>query len=141
MNTTKRVYLAPPPLDWPIDVPEVSSVSETFDVVAYADFLLTNLLKHDLGILRGQFKDGVGRWCVRSLPDGQEVEIGRQEEVGIFRVVLARFGYWYMASQLYGGSAKRALFHQGRSYDCDIEMSNDNRFGYSLTVYAKVHTA
>src|SRR6266404_1006216 len=122
MRTTKHEYSAAPPLHVPIDVSEVLSLPEPFDVVAYANFLLTHLLKHDSGILRGEFKDGVGCWFVRSLPDGEEVEIGRQDSVGYVRMVLARFGYWYMAVQLYGGSAQRLLFHQERRYDCDITM-------------------
>ncbi len=114
---------------------------EPFDGVAFADFLLTSLLRHDYSVLHGEFKDGIGSWFVRRLPDGEDVELGRQDSVGYFRIVLARFGYWYMAVQLYGGSAQRVLIQGGRRYDCDITMSNDNRFGYSLRVYAKVHAA
>ena len=127
-----------PSLDRPLDVPEVCSLPDPFDVVAYADFLLTSLLQHDGGVLHGEFKDGVGSWFVRALPDGEDVEIGRQDSVGYFRGVLARFGYWYMAGQLYGGSAQPVLVQRGQRYDCDITMSNDSRFGYSLRVYAKV---
>lgn len=139
MDTTKQEYSAAPPLDWPIEVPETPSLAEPFDVVAFVNFLLTSVLQHDSGVLRGEFKNGIGCWFVRPLSGGAETEIGRQDSVGYFRAVLARFGYWYMAVQLYGGSAQRPLIHNGRGYDCDITMSNDNRFGYSLSLHAKVH--
>jgi hypothetical protein len=139
MGTTKKEYSAAPPLHWPIDVPETSSPPEPFDVVAYANFLLTMLFQHKNGELRGEFSGDTGRWSVRLLPDGEELEIGRQDDLGIFRMVLARFGYWYMAVQLYGGSAQRPLMFKGRRYDCDITMSNRNGFGYSLALHASVH--
>ena len=139
MDTIGKEYSAAPPLDWPIDVPETPSLPDPFDAVAFVNFLLTSLLQHDSGVLRGEFKNGIGCWFVRPLPDGEETEIGRQDYDGSFRVVLARFGYWYMAVQLYGGSAQRSLFHKGQRFECDIKMSNDNRFGYSLSLHAKAH--
>lgn len=54
-------------------------------------------------------------------------------------MVLARFGYYYMAVQLYGGSARRVLIQHGCHYDCDITMSNDNRVGYWLRVSARIN--
>jgi hypothetical protein len=53
-------------------------------------------------------------------------------------MVLARFGYFYMAVQLYGGFARRVLIHRGRQYGCNIYMSNDNWTGYWIRVYARV---
>ena len=126
-----------PSLDVVLDVPEAPELPETFDVVAYADYLLTSLFRHESGALNGEFKDGVGSWQVRACQDSAEVEIGRLDSLGHFRMVLARFGYWYMAVQLYGGSAQRPLVQRGRCYDCEIRMSNDNCVGYWLRINVK----
>ena len=139
MAATNQEYSNPPPLHWPIEVPETPSAGESLDVIEFANFLLTKLLQRDKSVLHGAFKDDVGRWLVRPFPDGEEVEIGQHESIGMFRMILARFGYWYMAVQLYGGTAQRPLIHKGRRYDCDFTMSNDNRVGYYLTVHAKLH--
>jgi hypothetical protein len=58
---TRPEYSAPPPLHWPIEVPETASLREPFDVIAFANFLLTRLLQHDSGVLRGEFKVSVTR--------------------------------------------------------------------------------
>lgn len=141
ISTMKAGESSAPSLDTPLEVPEMFSSPEPFDVVAFADFLLTSLLRHDSDVLHAQFRDGLGSWCVRPHPDGEDVEIGQQDSVGYFRMVLARFAYYYMAVQLYGGSAQRVLIQRGRRYDCDISMSNDNRMGYWLRVYARVNAA
>ena len=132
----------PPALSIPIEVPEVIEISSAeFDVVAYAHFLLTQLLRQNTALLHGQFQNGTGVWLLRRRLDGTEgpdVEIARMDSVGAFRVVLARFGYYYMAVQLYGGFARRVLTHRGRQYACSIYMSNDNCTGYWMRVYAHV---
>lgn len=133
----------PPALSTPIEVPEVIEVSGTeFDVVAYAHFLLTHLLRQNTALLHGQFQNGTGIWLLRQRPKGTEgpdVEIARLDSVGVFRVVLARFGYYYMGVQLYGGFARRVLTHRGRQYACSIYMSNDNWTGYWIRIYVAVH--
>ncbi len=131
-----------PALSTPIEVPEVAELSGAeFDVVTYAHFLLTRLLRHDTALLHGQFRDGTGIWLLRQRPNGTEGSdeaIARIDSKGDFRMVLARFGFFYMAVQLYGGFARRVLIHRGRQYGCNIYMSNDNWTGYWIRVYARV---
>jgi hypothetical protein len=133
---------SPPALSTPIEVPELIKVSEAgFDVIEYANFLLAHLLREDAALLHAQFQNGIAVWLLRQRPkgtEGAEVEIARMDSVGDFRVVLARFGYYYMAVQLYGGFARRVLTHRGRQYACSIYMSNDNWTGYWIRVYAHV---
>ena len=59
--------------------------------------------------------------------------------VGAFRALLARFGFHYMAVQLYAGFARRVLTQQGRTYSCVIHTSNDHWTCNWLKVYARVH--
>ncbi len=78
----------PPALSTPIDVTEVSKVSEAdFDVIKYANFLLTHLLGEDAALLHAQFQNGTGVWLLRQRPkgtEGPEVEIARMDSVGGF---------------------------------------------------------
>jgi hypothetical protein len=130
-----------PALSTPIEVPEVTELSGAeFDVVAYAHFLLTHLLRHDTALLHGQFQDGTGIWLLRQRTngkDGSDVAIARLGSKGDFRMVLARFGFFYMSVQLYGGFAHRVLIHRGCQHVCNIYMSNDNWTGYWIRVYAR----
>ena len=143
MSTSRPHSTSPPPLSSPIEVPEVLELTRAsgteFDVVQYVHFLLTSLLREGTGLLHAQFQNGTGIWLLRQRPSGVEgpdVEIARLDGVGIFRAVLARFGYFYMGVQLYGGFARRALIHHGRQYACTIYLSNDNSTGYWIRVYA-----
>jgi len=50
--------------------------------------------------------------------------------------VLARFGYHYMGVQLYGVHTRRSVTQNGRTYACEIFMSNQGRTGFWIRVYA-----
>jgi hypothetical protein len=137
MSSSESDINSAPGLDTPVEVPSVTSVPNTNHTVEYADYLLTALLRHNSAQLHGEFRDGLGVWSVRPRP-GEDIQVARFDSVGAFRSVLARFGYRYMAVQLYGGYARRILTQGGRSYICVIHMSNDNWTGYWLRVYARV---
>jgi hypothetical protein len=117
-----------------IEVPVIDQLPADRNVSAFADYLLTKLLRRQAGFLHVDSRDAVG-WCI-------EVERGRHEvvpeqEFGEFRATLARFGKQYMGGQLYGGFSQPRLSQQGVIYDAAIYMGNDQWRGYWLRLYVR----
>jgi len=127
----------------PLEVPELLEIPDPapYDLNArdIADYLMTMLIQREPGVLRAEFRDGDGRWHVRSWRTAEQTEdcVATSESLGTFRSVLARFGAHYMDGQLYGGHTFRQLIHRGQRYTCRFFMSNDNWSGHWIRVYAK----
>jgi hypothetical protein len=65
-----------------------------------------------------------------------KTEIYRSENLSVFRVVLARFGGFYMDMQLYGGYVQRVLRMSDAGWMTRIYMSNTGASGYWIRMYA-----
>ncbi len=99
-----------------------------------ADYLLTMLFQRQPAMLHAEFRDGDGRWFVKTAQ--KDERIAESKSVGEFRAVLARFGAHFMDLQVYGGHTRRQLTQQQRKFACRFFMSNDNATGYWIRVYA-----
>jgi hypothetical protein len=126
------------------EVPEVDpqpvAVPHRPDAVAFADYLLTTLLRHENGLLHADFLRDNGLWLLRSgsrAVAGPDEVIAGSESLGVFRMVLARFGHHYMGGQLYGGFTEGAFIQGGRTRRFALYMANDQWRGYWLRVYTR----
>src|SRR5688572_27694695 len=92
-----------------LEVPELLEIPDPapYDLNAQqmADYLMTKLLQRQPAALEAEFRDGDGRWRVRSwrTPERTEECFATSENAGALRIALARFGAHYMDGQLYGG--------------------------------------
>lgn len=122
-----------------LDIPELLEIPDPApceeNPVAVADFLLTALLRRLPAILHAEFEGGSGRWFVRDM-ERRDTCVAESKTVGEFRAVLARFGFHYMGVQLYGCHTRRSVTQNGRTYACEIFMSNQGWTGFWIRVYA-----
>lgn len=125
-----------------IDVPVVDELPETEarrpDVIRTVDYLLTRLLRHDSGTLYADFHHDAGRWHVRGWTreaSGPDEVVATIEPLGVFRMLLARFGAHYMGNQLYGGYSELRLSQRGRTQGFAIYMANDSWRGFWVKAY------
>ena len=122
-----------------LDIPELLEIPDPApydeNPVAVADFLMTALLRRLPAMLHAEFEGGDGRWFVRDA-ERRDTCVAESKTVGEFRAVLARFGSHYMGVQLYGGHTRRSVTQNGRTYACEIFMSNQGRTGFWIRVYA-----
>lgn len=121
-----------------LDIPELLEIPDPtpYDLnpAAVADFLMTALLRRSPAMLHAEFKGGDGRWFVRDA-ERRDTCVTELKTVGEFRAVLARFGFHYMGVQLYGGHTRRNVTQNGRTYTCEIFMSNQGQTGFWIRVY------
>jgi hypothetical protein len=115
-----------------LEIPDPAPYDE--NPVAVADYLMTMLFQRQPAMLHAEFRDGDGRWYVRTAQ--QDECVAKSKSVGEFRSVLARFGAHFMDTQLYGGHTRRALTQKQQKFACRFFMSNDNATGYWIRVYA-----
>src|SRR4051812_14034937 len=106
-----------------IEVPVVDELPETPprrpDVVRTVDYLLSRLLRHEAGTLYADFRSDGGRWHVRGWTresSGPDEVVATIEPLGVFRMLLARFGAHYMSGQFYGGYSELRLSQRGRTH-------------------------
>src|SRR5688500_17665188 len=112
-----------------IDVPVVDELPRRPDRVRTVAYLLTRLPRHAFGTLYADFRSDGGRWHLRGWTregsGGPDEVIATIEPLGIFRILLARFGAHYMNNQVYGGYSERTLSQGGRTHGFAIYMAND----------------
>ena len=92
----------------------------------------------EAGTLYADFHSDGGKWHVRGwTPEasGPDEVVATIEPLGIFRMLLARFGRHYMTDQLYGGYSERRLSQRGRTQGFAIYMANDQWRGYWVKTY------
>ena len=133
------------PPDDPIPSIEVPVVDEAPDIethtdqmVEFANYLLTSLLRFESASLDADYRRTGGRWLVLGhTPEPPHLHeiIATTESLSLFRSVLARFGHLYLNGQLYGGYAELRLTQRGRSHGCAIYMANDQWREYWLRAY------
>src|SRR4051812_36235759 len=97
-------------------VPVILAPPGPTDVAGSVDALLTALCRAAPALLHAEWTgDSPGvSWLLRRRapgPAGDE-EVGRTDSPGLFRSLLARLGWGYLAGQLYGGY-RVALLEQG----------------------------
>lgn len=134
-----------------IEVPEITQLPDLSgkgeDPVAFADMVLTSLLGYEAAVLHAECLQREGTpssvsWCLRPREhgqDGPDIEVGISPSLGGFRSVLARFGHYYMADQLYNGYALRFLKQRGRVCRCHIYMSNSAQSGFWIRIYSAIY--
>jgi hypothetical protein len=108
-----------------------------FDVVEYADYLLTTLCDSAPSRLHAEWsgEQGHARCVLFSGPSHRaEFEVGLFTNLGLFRSLLARIGSKYMEAQFYGGRQETELFQGGTAFDCVIQMANSTREGYRVRI-------
>lgn len=126
-----------------IEVPVVQEIpdplpSEMYPI-SHADFVMTALLGRQPAKLHAEFQDGNARWLIKNASDNEEC-IKESKDLGEFRAILARFGYHYMNSQLYGGHIRRIVTQQGKKFYCEIFMSNQGSTGFWIRANAYAFT-
>lgn len=134
-----------------IDVPEVDQLPELTsgveDPVAFADMILTALLRYDSALLHAEhfWRDGSDSsisWKIQPRDPtivSREIEIGISPSLSSFRSVLARFGHHYMGGQLYNGYALRWLRQRAEPRRCHLYMSNAAQSGFWIRVHVSGH--
>ena len=122
-----------------LDIPEMLEIPDPApfdaDPTAIADFLMTALLRKLPGLLEAEFKNGDGR-CLIKRPSEPDECIASFCSLGVFRSVLARFGFHHMGVQLYGGHIRRSVCQNGKTFACEFFMANQGLSGYWIRVYA-----
>jgi hypothetical protein len=130
-----------------LDVSEVTQLPELTgnieDSVAFADMVLTSLLRYDSALLYAEHfwrdaEDSSVSWRIQPRDAtivSREVEIGISPSVGSFRSVLARFGHHYLSDQPYNGYALRWLRQHAVTRRCHLYMSNEGHSGFWIRVY------
>ncbi len=126
------------------EVPAVDAMPQpgdrTFDIVGATDFLLTQLLRHDAGLLHSDFRADEGRWRIRSWSaeaSGPDTVIAVIPQKGRFRAVLAHLGVRFMHGKIYGGFAEGVFVHRKTSHYFALYTANDQLRGYWLRLYAR----
>jgi len=94
-------------------------------ICAFPEFILGHLFDSANEITTRESDPDVVEW--RS-----EHGMLAKTKVGVFRALLARFGYHFLGGQFYGGSATLALQRGGAEICVRIDMANSQREGFSL---------
>lgn len=127
------------------EVPAVDAMPKSddprrFDVVAFTDFLLTELLRHGAGLLHSDFRSDEGRWRMLTWSGGT---YGPEEVVAVspqkshFQAVLAHLGMRFLNGQVYGGFAEGFFNQRGKSRYFALYTANDQLRGYWMRLYAR----
>ncbi|MEO5803294.1 MAG: hypothetical protein ABIR24_07165 [Verrucomicrobiota bacterium] len=130
-----------------IEVPECSELPNPApydeDPVAFADFVLTSLLKHESASLYAKWpaKEKGVTWYVRPKNGNSDLELPSaiSPSIGHFRSVLARFGYHYLSIQVYSGYACKFLRQREKVFRCEIFMSNNSQSGFWIEIHSAVY--
>jgi hypothetical protein len=106
--------------------------------VRVADGLLTALLgAAPAGLYAGWFPPDVAVCLLWPGAAGAAREVYRFPAGRGFRTVLARFGYWYMGNQFYGGERWLLAEQDGRQFRVWLRMGNSQQTGCWLQATAE----
>ena len=118
-------------------VPRIDSCPEEtkneFPVVAFADFLLSRLLRTTTTPCVLHARDSGGESVAWSVGDEVIAETPRL----LFRSVLGRFGHHYMGGQLYAGYALAELQQEGLRSVCHFYLGNSGDTGFWIEIHAR----
>jgi hypothetical protein len=130
-----------------LEVPEVTQLPELSgedeNPVAFADMILTALLRYDRALLYAEhfWRDPANSavsWRIQPRDAtivSRDIEIGISPTRGAFRSVLARFGHHYLGGQYYNGYATRLLRQGNITRRCQIYMSNEGFAGFWIKIF------
>ena len=71
-----------------------------------------------------------------AIKDERRIEIYSHKKI-LFRTILARFGYYYMGEQMYGGEADCALLQEDKVCDVRFTMRNNQQEGFWIKIESK----
>jgi hypothetical protein len=106
------------------------------DVAAIAGYLVGGLLAHAPASLTAESvpEDDAIIWRLCHASEAEDFYVMPSL---LFRPVLARIGYYYMGSQLYGGEASVQLRQSGNEFDAIFSMRNSQAKGFGIKIIAK----
>jgi hypothetical protein len=133
IKTPEPSRLIWPELAVPIVLERPTDENSPTDIV---NFMVGKLLLVAPAVLQADFiAEGPIAWVIRG--EGKHIEeVFRSSNRGMFRSVLARFGYRFLDVQLYGGYTQRVLTCGDQRWMCRIYMSNAGGSGFWIRAYA-----
>jgi hypothetical protein len=129
-----------------IDVPFIQEVPAAVDAVAFADYLLGQLIAHSPASIEASH-DGTHSdeqipcnlsFARQGAPRSLKItELPKRH----FRAVLARIGHHYMGDQLYFGFANRTLKCDEHEASCILYLGNCSQTGFWIKMFSSRNNA
>jgi hypothetical protein len=114
-------------------LPPESVDPDAHDVVAAVDYLISGLLHVSPATLRAEYSDSAPS-VVWFLDTTEGSKCFHETKKIIFRTLLARIGYHYMDSQLYGGKTSTTLTQGDKRFRASFDMGNSGSTGYWIRI-------
>jgi len=115
-----------------LDVPE-SVDPDAQDVVAVVDYLISGLLHVSPATLRAEYSHSSPS-VVWFLDTAEGSTRFHETKKILFRTLLARIGFHYMDSQLYGGKISTILTQGDKVFRATFDMGNPDSTGYWVKI-------